>query len=460
MVQFKGNDATLKYGVLVFYDTVAAASFVRERKTIGQIQSVSAVLSGTPNVFTSDTVKFDIIKGQYIYVIPFAYKKEGGDPGITNDYSKVFSSRGYIQLKISPRTYFTDIPSSSNSPVIFQGNNKLSYLESIGGNIFCKEYDETNQKWMTIGSTPSSFTALPVRTDVLFTRNISPTDWIFYKNEKYYMISTIGVTAKPSSETVLASTFSSEGSYGQSWISIITLDKSFKSENLVDVSQSTSNNDTPIVKLANYFSSANTNNDTLRIFYNTSLYNFQYSGSSVKSGLANYPIGSTQTTDYTNLTYGFGPSISLFINNKILLNDRLQQTNFVIFLFTKNGIGVETKSQIYPGAFYALLQNPDVAQVASGKGFISLSDGTQGYVIGPNQIIYKVTSVGNNPNFSVLYSGWFPVNGFTSIRKSIMYKNQFAFLLNNNEIWLFNPNEVSIEFDPKIRPGAFKIVSL
>ena len=36
MVQFRGNDATLKYGVLVFYDSLAAVSLVHERKIIGK----------------------------------------------------------------------------------------------------------------------------------------------------------------------------------------------------------------------------------------------------------------------------------------------------------------------------------------------------------------------------------------------------------------------------------------
>ena len=199
-VLFKGNDLALNYGALVFYDSVAAASFVSERNTVGTVQSGSAVLSGNANVFKTDTIKFDNTKGLYICVVPFAYKKEDPNPSVTKDYNKVFPSQGFIRLKISPWSHETDLPGSTLlGASVFPADSNLfcvRYDNPTPKVFYGYEYDVLRNKWAGKGNFINELcqgkcgneTGNPSKA---ITQNATGINGGYYANNQYHLLASL-----------------------------------------------------------------------------------------------------------------------------------------------------------------------------------------------------------------------------------------------------------------------------
>lgn len=455
-IQFKGNDATLSYGALVFYDSVAAASFVLERKIIGQVQSVSAVFSSTSKIVISDTVKFDNTKGQYIYITPYAYKKEDSLSIRTNSYSKVFSSKGYMQLKISPWTHFADIPPPTTSIYqsinLIQGTDKLSYLKYTQSIVLNSnplyEYDSIAHRWGDkVGAIPTTLIIPSYKGDNYgIKKDIFLLNSVFYQNSKYHIICSL-----------YSREYDKTYDVAKHSMSIITLPKdSIITQNKIFTPEEISQFSFGINLPSGYISHSIFNMGEIGIFANIN------QDPSYKLSLYIRPNNSTSVSevylpDIFNKTFFNRPTIALYIDNKYVFNTNNDQTNFAVL--KTNGVSSVTVLQqnkiIVPDALYGSFNG-------ESKSFICLSNGAQGYVISKNQVIHKVTLDTREfkPKFENIYQGWFPGNGSSSIIQGIMYKGQLAFLLDNYEVWLFDPSKLSIEFDPSKRPGAFNIVNL
>ena len=198
-----------------------------------------------------------------------------------------------MQLKISPWTHFTDVSPTIKYPIIFQGNDKLSYVASEATGTYCDEYDSTRQEWQRNGTKNASM--------------VYPSKWIFYKNKKYF---TVGKVSIPGSETTSS----------RSYFSVTTLKNDFSYEAITYFS-------TEYIDAGSIIS-ANINLDTLRVFYSVS------GKLGIESRLTTYSIsanGLLNSVDpyRTSPTSSFySPSISMHIDGKFISNDNSDPTSF------------------------------------------------------------------------------------------------------------------------------------
>lgn len=451
-VQFRANDPSLKYGALIFYDSIAAASFVLERKIIGQVQSVMAGPASTgTNVFISDTVGFDNTKGQYVYVTPYAYKNEDSTAIRKSDYRKTFSSKGYIQLKISPWFHFADISPPLTSTVyqsvhLIQGTDKLSYLKYIQSSALNSnplyEYDSVAHRWGDkIGAIPINM-VIKINNSYEIKKDISFIHKVFYRTGKYHIV---------------CSVFSRENNpalvEARSSISIINLTKEF----IVTPNKVFNNEDVTQFAFGLNLPSANVihsifNLDEVGVFSNINYDETKLSITTLPNSTTNRVASEATLPDQFTKAEFKRPTIALNIDGKYIFNNTIDQTNFSVLKISGKNVSVLQNKRISNNLF---------GSFNGFSKFICLSDGPQGYIVAQNQVIHKITlDNSNTPIVGNFYQGWFPGNGPTSIIETIMYKGQLAFLLNNYEVWLFNPSQIKVEFDPAKRPGAFTIVSL
>jgi hypothetical protein len=192
-ISYFSPDISLKYGVVAFYDSSSAIAFVRERKIIGAVQPIP--LSKITDV-VSASVGFDNTRGQYLFITPFAYKSDNIQDSIDiftkQNYSKVFSSKGYVQLKISPWTYITGLPATTydDGHVLLAVDGKLhliSFNLFENGPIYNYELDNTN-RWIPRGNFPNKFSVGSITGST--PRSILGLTNAYFFNNEYHLFAT------------------------------------------------------------------------------------------------------------------------------------------------------------------------------------------------------------------------------------------------------------------------------
>ena len=408
-VEFIIKDPKLAYRIVVFYDSVAASTYIQKNIKSNTYEIKEAKALGLPENKRTASIAINPDLGQFQYIVPEGY-----------DSLKTFVSQDYIKVKISPWEKLPSMPSQAINGFVnlVQGTDKLSFISTDDSKISGYGYDSLTRTWNLIGSFPKSYSisgATSTIPNFIPKKITSVYQWIFYQDNKYYMV---------------ISQYTDTGNNGIYNYGIATTDDKFTSFSVVSSFNFQQNNfyGSPIL-------SVTYKKDTIRVFhYGVADGSADING---KLWLATHVIpGSkiTRSSSYlpsnTSNTFA-GPALS--IGNKFVIGYANNQANFARFNINKDEIGIPTS-----------ITTSGLARVNT----ISLSDGLQGYVIGEIQVIYNVelTTNGTVSFKNIFYQNWFPGNGFSSIKQSILHKGKIILLLKNNELWLFNPNELIIDF--------------
>lgn len=436
-VRFVGNDATLTYGALVFYDSLAAASFVQERKTVGRVQFVTAIRSSTAtaNQFISDTIKFDNTKGQYLYITPLAYRSEDSLAIRTQqDYRKAFSSQGYIRLKISPWTHVTDLPGPTLgfTPVLFPIKNNLFCIKydsfSKSDTIYSYEFDPTTIKWTGKGRFQNELcqgkcqSRDPTRPTRLYITGINNA---YFANNEYHLFV----------NTYLAG----DGFLQRYGIGEVITDQNFAYK----TTSSFLNNVLP-----SYYSLINVQDDRAIAIRNS--LNSQPTGNPYLTGGYSTTLSTNKSTFY-NTKEVISPTVACVISNKLVANASDFVNTFSVYDLDDQGL--KKLSTVSYSDRNKLWLPSDVASRT-----LAVSQGDHAYLLNNLLNIYRLTlNTKNEPVFTSIYTGWFPATSPTAFNRGVIIGDTLWFLVNNYELWTINPNQITIDFN---RPGAVTIVSL
>ena len=415
-VTFTVNDPALTYGMVVFYDSISTINLIKKNQLSGTFDFYPAGTSaGSPSTQTAKA-KINPIKSkeQFQYFVPIGY---------TKDSTKIYYAQGYVRMKISPWTHFTDLPgySTQYAILLFQVDDTLAYVKYNANSqdfIFLYEYDFSKKTWITKGKTQNEFckggctymnTPYQQRVDYIFKG--------YYVNNTYHLIADI------------SSTLSGNLKYRSGEI---ILDQNFNYKTI----DSTSNSSVS----GNYIYVTDIQNDTLRVIYtfsneNKILFTAGYY-TNIQSG-----IRSVYTAD-ENITL---PYVSLVIKNKLLVNSYSKGNTFTVYDLNKGQIKkINTVTYTDQAKVWA-----PTDRVTNLIGF---SNGDYGYILNNNLNLYKVTiNEKNEPVFSNFYATWFPSNSYFGISQGLLYKDkanktQLIFLVNENELWSFDPEKIAIDF--------------
>lgn len=420
-LRFPVKDTTLKYGAVLFYDSLSAYQLVK-----------TGIMTGGAEFYTTDQistrtekivkVRIDPIKGQFQYIVPVGYSK---------DSTKIYAAQGFVRTKISPWTRLKDLDFYSTQQYrvkLFQGNGRLCYLKYDQVQMDTYELDPTVARWVSKSSFPvnvcksgcsgSSYISNSGSSIVVDVENA------YYSNNQYHLI---------------AKTFSLEDQYYKNRFHDLLLDQQFKylSQNVLDYSSKDLK-----------FHCSDFQKDTLRLLYNRPDYTtrpqFPPLDLTILAGFYKPATGSTTRWPITESLVG--PTISMFIGQKLVINSEASQSRFVVFDLSKGQFN-RVRSVDFTGVW-----------TPGNTRLITIADGNQAYLLNSNLNLLKVTvPVLNVPVFENFYRDWFPGNSANAITQGILYQGKLVFLVNDYQLWEFDPNQLSINFN---RPGAVTIVPL
>lgn len=441
-VRFIGSNPNLRYGALLFYDSLAASSFIRERKTVGRVQVVTGVRSSSamPNEFITDTIRFDNTRGQYLYITPIAYTSEDS-LAIWNrlDFNKAYSSQGYIRLKISPWTYVTDLPGPAfeKTPVLFPVGNKLfcikyeGYFAYRSDIIYGYELDAASGQWTEKGKFQNKYCQVcvnPVPTDpsqAPTIRYITGINSAYFANNEYHLLVNTwrtggtGLLRHGIGEVITDQNFASKALN----INFEHFQSSYYS--LADVQSDRA------VIIRNSPTSQPTGNAYLTAGYSTTL--------------------STNKSAFYNTKESISPSVACVVSNKLIANSSELVNTFSVY--DLDDVGLKKLTTVAYADRNKLWIPTDVT-----NRVLSISKGDHAFLLNNLLNIYRVTlNTKNEPVFTSIYSGWFPANSATAFNQGIVIGDVLWFLVNSDELWTINPNQLTIDFT---RPGAVSIVTL
>lgn len=424
-VRFAIKDTTLKYGAVLFYDSLSAHNLVKNGLLAGVPEFYPAGRDRKPSEKTVN-LKIDPLKGQFQYIVPVGYNK---------DSTRIYTAKGYVRIKISPWTRIKDLEFYSTLQYrvkLFQGNGKLGYLKYDQLQIYSYELDPSSYKWISKsnfaanvckGGCPSrSGSSIPIEKDVVtFVENA-----YFYNKQYHFIVNTYALSDLPFRYRI-----------GE-----VLTDQNLAFSGHQELAYSTQ----PLSFYASDFQ-----RDTLRFLYE------RPNVTTRPNPLNNNPI------DYTVPSGGFrppagsytiwpvseslvDPTISLFIGQKLVINSGVSPSRFTVFDLSKGqfkNVGTANFTGVWTPAAPRL---------------ITIADGNQAYLVNSNLNLYRVTvKPDNTPVFQNFYSEWFPGNSANAISQGILYQNKLLFLVNDYQLWEFDPNQLTIDFS---RPGAVTIVSL
>ena len=452
-VSFIGNDASLKYGALVFYDSSAAASFIRERTLIGSVQSVLAVNNATITNGMSATVTYDNTKGQFLYVAPIAYKPDDSLPILTNqDYQNVFSSKGYMQLKISPWTHITNLPQSTGQSAVKLFNSKgllgciINNPAKITGYRFDSTKNNINQSgWIAFGTTINKICngLCTLNTQGLVT---AIHDVYESASGMTFVVKAYFPTTKISYNTIGVITTGPDLSitnYQSTTAQAYKIDNNF-----VDVLTSKL---LPSGNIETIFIQAK--KESFLDYQFPYSFDLAYYNASVSPQIFNYNA-SLKTITYIAKKTTIKPyNIGLTINDNFITNSDGSFQNFGTFSGSGDKI-TYTILSAYDINFGAL----NIYMPAKPYGMLPCITGdNEGYLILANQNIIRLSIIDNKIKSESLFSNWFPGGTPKSITQGVYIDKKIFTLVNGFEIWQFDPSQVKIDFT---RNGAFVIVPL
>ncbi|GAB4029234.1 hypothetical protein [Spirosoma jeollabukense] len=436
VINYTKTDLALSFGALAFYNSSEADAFVRERKIIGVPEPVSFVQGKLTNSLSA-TISYDNTKGQYIYVTPFAYKAGSKEDSIAiyvnHDYRKVFSSQGYIQLKISPWTYVGNLPGSKfdGGALLFPANEKLFCIKydnnefDTPGTIYGFESDTTKIQWIAKGSFANKVqTADPaIYVPSLYIRSIK--DAYLDQNGSYHLF---------------ANSFAASPILTGGTIELVTPPNQFTIN-----TAKTGYND-----VQNTYLLINKQGDKL-VTIKSNINNT--SGSTLT--LSSNKNSSFTTTEYLAPSSRF-LDLVFIINSKLVYANSINPNTFNVYDLTNPSL----KKILGP-----LTSSGSSQEIWSGAGCkaLSISKGDSAYILNSLLNIYKVklstpfskspyspSTPDNTPYFSSIYQGWFPANTARDVNSGFAFGNSLWFVINKNELWKINPDQLTTTFS---RPG-------
>ncbi len=420
-LRFSVNDTTLKYGAVLFYDSLSAYRLVK-----------NGVLTGVPEFYSAERissrtektvkVRIDPIKGQFQYIVPVGYSK---------DSTRIYAAQGFVQTKISPWTRLKDLDFYSTRQYrikLFQGNGRLAYLKYDQQQMDGYELDPVSSRWAGKFSFPvnvckSGCSGYSYSGSTNSFNILIDVETVFYGNSQYRIIAK-GLSL---------------GDLYRYRIHELLLNQQFNylSQSVLDYSS----------KEIRFYAS-DFQKDTLRLLYNRPDYTtrpqFPPIDFTILSGFYKSTTGSLNRWPITESLVD--ATISLFIGQKLVINSGASQSKFTVFDLSKGqfrNVGTANFTGVWTPASSRL---------------IAIADGNQAYLLNSNLNLYRVTvKPDNTPVFENFYANWFPGNSANAISQGVLYQGKLLFLVNDYQLWEFDPSQLTIDFN---RPGAVAIVSL
>jgi hypothetical protein len=375
VLSFTGKDTTLKYGVLLFYDSLASITFIKKQLRTTPTESIRTRKSGD-KTYTSDTIHFDLTKGEFMYLVPFGYDRK-------DSISRVLTAQGCIKVRISPWVYLTNIPGTyiRNKARIYENNGQINCLKIDNESV--TNYEYKNQQWATTGKFKNEscqgfkFNAItyPFKATEIYS--------VFMVNGRYHVL--VNLKADVPDEKSLKYS-----------LSLLTLDKDFA---LIDCQS--------IVQMSNR------NAEVLTSF--TDDKNL-------------YLITRTEVIECFQIPFA-KPSV-----NKITIKNTVDASK--LYVWTNNSAISSIKPTINSGSIYYQTDqqtihfklnssiHPDVF-LNKGQGFLALNN-------------VKVVNDVVTTTMSEIYTAWFPRGNSRYISHGFSGKDGIVLVISDYEVWLFN----------------------
>jgi hypothetical protein len=448
-LKFTVKDPELTYAAVVFYDSTKASLLVKTNNlnAVSPYELYKEIVNNK-SLERTIKVKTNPSRGQFQYIVPIGYNKQ--------DSTKIYCAQGYARTKISPWSYMTDIYNgvTLDSIRLVQSNDgrRLSYISFNKSQFSAYTYSGATRSWVNSNS-------ITLNKSALVYPYYSISSAYFVDNQYYVFVKKQPNERLANNPTAEFGVFKTDVTMSSASYTPISYDVLPPDAFLTHFSDKAA---TFLISLIRPILT------TCQICYDRNLpnvagYKYTFSSSSVTRSVS-FPVDIVSQEPFTqdivftggyrgNLypTTVYKPTTMVMINDKIAMNRKKAEGDFRTYQTLPSSISITEVSR-------APIGGSQVDGCLSYGSIISLSQGTESWVLDRCQQLHKVTlNADNQPVFTKKYSAWFPAGNFSDNSQGVIYEGKLYFLINRNELWSFDPNQITIDYT---RPGTFTIVSL
>ncbi|GAB3920069.1 hypothetical protein GCM10028804_13580 [Larkinella terrae] len=406
-ITFPVLDPALSYGVMLFYDSLESITYIKQQIAINPLLSYTAQKVGE-QTFTSTNIKFDLNKGQFIYLVPYGYRTENGA-------KRIITAKGHIKVQISPWVFQSVLPGSliRNKVRIYENHGLINCLKIEDAFINNYQFDPVSRQWTKVGTIKNETCygldyrdpANPNKPIVSFPLYATEVYKVYVVNERYHVL----VNLKADVPDVNRYKYS---------LSLLTLDKNFS---LIDCQSIAVLRDRNVEVMTTFTDDKNL-----------------YVVSRADSNLINcsrIPFAKPTVTKLT-LQDKIDPSkFYLWTNNTLITGGPEYSNTFKAYKITSNTVSRINPDMTSGDLYYQTDQQTIPFQLSSsswtdiflnkGQGFLALN-------------VEKVESAKIKTNMSTVYTAWFPRGNSRYISHGYSGTKELVLVVSDYEIWTFD----------------------